>query len=259
MKKVLKGGTVVSGEGCKKADVLVEDGKIGAVAPEITDEEAEVVDVSGKLLFPGFIDAHTHFDLHVSGTVTADNFETGTKAALSGGTTMIIDFATQYKGESLHKALEHWHEKADGNASCDYGFHLAISDWNAGISEELQQIVDEGVTSFKIYMTYDDMVLDDKSIYQVLKRLKEVGGIAGVLPFIHQRGVDGAHEHAQPGDDVFELLVTLFGRHGARQRAVGVREVAQQGAFGAGDVVSGDVSGEVGGGFHHVAHHGFRR
>ena len=84
MKKVLKGGTVVSGEGCKKADVLVEDGKIGAVAPEITDEEAEVVDVSGKLLFPGFIDAHTHFDLHVSGTVTADNFETGTKAALSG-------------------------------------------------------------------------------------------------------------------------------------------------------------------------------
>jgi len=180
MKKVLKGGTVVSGEGCKKADGLVEDGKIGAVAPEITDEEAEVVDVSGKLLFPGFIDAHTHFDLHVSGTVTADNFETGTKAALSGGTTMIIDFATQYKGESLHKALEHWHEKADGNASCDYGFHLAISDWNAGISEELQQIVDEGVTSFKIYMTYDDMVLDDKSIYQVLKRLKEVGGIAGV-------------------------------------------------------------------------------
>ena len=179
MKKVLKGGTVVSGEGCKKADVLVEDGKIGAVAPEITDEEAEVVDVSGKLLFPGFIDAHTHFDLHVSGTVTADNFETGTKAALSGGTTMIIDFATQYKGESLHKALEHWHEKADGNASCDYGFHLAISDWNAEISEELQQIVDEGVTSFKIYMTYDDMVLDDKSIYQVLKRLKEVGGIAG--------------------------------------------------------------------------------
>ena len=143
MKKVLKGGTVVSGEGCKKADVLIEDGKIGAVAPEITDEEAEVVDVSGKLLFPGFIDAHTHFDLHVSGTVTADNFETGTKAALSGGTTMIIDFATQYKGESLHKALEHWHEKADGNASCDYGFHLAISDWNAGISEELQQIVEE--------------------------------------------------------------------------------------------------------------------
>ena len=110
-------------------------------------------------MFPGFIDAHTHFDLHVSGTVTADNFETGTKAALSGGTTMIIDFATQYK-EKLHKALENWHEKADGNASCDYGFHLAISDWNPDISEELRQIVDEAVTSFKIYMTYDDMVLD---------------------------------------------------------------------------------------------------
>ena len=94
---------------------------------------------------------------------------------------------------------------------------------------------------------------------QGCRSLGLVSRVTGVLPFVHQRGVDGAHEHAQPRDDVFELLVTLFGRHGARQRAVGVREVAQQGAFGAGDVVSGDVSGEVGGGFHHVAHHGFRR
>lgn len=180
MKKVLKGGTVVSGEGCRRADVLIEEGKIAAVAAEICDEEAEEIDVAGKLLFPGFIDAHTHFDLHVSGTATADNFETGTKAALAGGTTVIIDFATQYKGESLQKALDNWHEKADGCSSCDYGFHLAISDWNQEVSEELQKIVDEGVTSFKVYMTYDDMVLDDKSIYQVLKRLKEVGGIVGV-------------------------------------------------------------------------------
>lgn len=180
MKTILKGGTVVSGEGCRKADVLIEDGKIKEVEETVEAQGAEVVDVAGKLIFPGFIDAHTHFDLHVSGTATADNFETGTKAALAGGTTMIIDFATQYKGESLHEALDNWHQKSDGNASCDYGFHLAISDWNQEISEELESIVDEGVSSFKVYMTYDDMVLDDKSIYQVLKRLKEVGGIAGV-------------------------------------------------------------------------------
>lgn len=180
MKTLLKGGTVVSGSGVTVADVLMENGKIKAVEAGIRDREAEVIDVSGKLLFPGFIDAHTHFDLHVAGTVTADNFETGTRAALAGGTTMIIDFATQYQGESLGKALENWHKKADGNASCDYGFHLAISDWNPSVSGELKKIVDGGVTSFKLYMTYDEMYLNDKKIYQVLKRLKEVGGIAGV-------------------------------------------------------------------------------
>lgn len=180
MKRLLKGGTIVSGRGLKRADVLMGDGKIEAVGQGLCEEGVQVVDVAGKLLFPGFIDAHTHFDLHVAGTVTADNFETGTRAAVSGGTTMIIDFATQYKGESLHKALEHWHEKADGNAYCDYGFHLAISDWNKEVCRELSEIVDEGVSSFKIYMTYEGMVLNDKAIYQVLKRLKEVRGIAGV-------------------------------------------------------------------------------
>uniref|UniRef100_UPI000A74CDA1 amidohydrolase family protein n=1 Tax=Clostridium sp. NkU-1 TaxID=1095009 RepID=UPI000A74CDA1 len=88
----------------------MDEGKIQAVEPGIQEKKAEVIDVTGKLLFPGFIDAHTHFDLHVAGTVTADNFETGTKAALSGGTTMIIDFATQYQGETLKKALENWHK-----------------------------------------------------------------------------------------------------------------------------------------------------
>lgn len=180
MKQLLKGGTVVSGSGCVQADVLIEDGKITAVAPNMEAKEAAVTDVAGRLLFPGFIDAHTHFDLEVSGTVTADNFETGTKAAVSGGTTMILDFATQYKGETLHKALENWHEKADGNSSCDYGYHLAVSDWNEAVCEELESIIREGVSSFKVYMTYDDMVLSDKQIYQVLERLKEVGGIVGV-------------------------------------------------------------------------------
>lgn len=183
MKRLLKGGTLVSGEGCRKADVLMEEasGRIEAVAEEIAPEEnCEVVDVEGKLIFPGFIDGHTHFDLEVSGTVTADDFASGTKAAVAGGTTLIIDFATQNKGETLHQALDNWHKKADGRSSCDYGFHMAISDWNEDISRELEPLMDGGVTSFKVYMTYDNMVLDDREIYQVLKRLKELGGITGV-------------------------------------------------------------------------------
>ena len=180
MKILLKGGCVVNGGGWQEADILMEGEKISQVGKDLPESGAQVVDVRGKWIFPGFIDAHTHFDLEVAGTVTADGFDTGTKAALGGGTTMVIDFATQYKGESLHEALENWHRKADKVSSCDYGFHLAISDWNQDISRELESVIEEGVSSFKLYMTYDDMILEDKAIYQVLKRLKELGGIAGV-------------------------------------------------------------------------------
>lgn len=179
MKQLLKGGTVVSGNGCTKADILIENGKIAEVSPGINAPEAECTDVSGKLLFPGFIDAHTHFDLSVAGTTTADNFESGTRAAVSGGTTLIIDFATQYKGETLKEGLDNWHKKADGNSFCDYSFHLAISEWNDAVSKEIEDIVKSGTTSFKLYMIYSEM-LTDGDIYRVLKRLKEVGGIAGV-------------------------------------------------------------------------------
>lgn len=182
MERLFRGGEIVSSSGVKKMDLLVKDDKIAAVGEHLEAEspDAEVIDVTGRYLFPGFIDAHTHMDLEVSGTVTADGFQTGTKAEISGGTTCIVDFATQNRGENLTYALEQWHKKADGKSSCDYAFHLAISDWNEEISRELEQVTAMGIRSFKLYMTYDAMVLDDKSIYEVLKRLKELGGIAGV-------------------------------------------------------------------------------
>lgn len=99
MKILLKGGRVVNGGGWQEADILMEGEKISQVGKDLPESGAQVVDVRGKWIFPGFIDAHTHFDLEVAGTVTADGFDTGTKAALGGGTTMVIDFATQYKGE----------------------------------------------------------------------------------------------------------------------------------------------------------------
>lgn len=180
MKRLFRGGIVVSGEECKKADVLIEDEKIVKVEENIEDPADEVLDVTGKYLFPGFIDGHTHMALEVSGTITADDFDTGTRAELAGGTTCIVDFATQNKGESLALALENWHKKADGKAHCDYAFHLAISDWNPDISSELEQIVAGGIHSFKLYTTYDAMIVDDKSIYEIFARLKELGGIAGI-------------------------------------------------------------------------------
>lgn len=180
MKRLFRGGIVVSGEECKKTDVLIEDEKIVKVEENIEDPADEVLNVTGKYLFPGFIDGHTHMALEVSGTITADDFDTGTRAELAGGTTCIVDFATQNKGESLALALENWHKKADGKAHCDYAFHLAISDWNPDISSELEQIVAGGIHSFKLYTTYDAMIVDDKSIYEILARLKELGGIAGI-------------------------------------------------------------------------------
>ena len=114
MRLLFKGGTVVTGKGPRRADILVEGEKILDVCRDIPAIGAQVVDVTGMLLFPGFIDAHTHFDLDVCNTTTADDFASGSRAALRGGTTTIIDFACPNKGETLHDGLRLWHEKADG-------------------------------------------------------------------------------------------------------------------------------------------------
>ena len=179
MKTLLKGGTVVSGTGLRKADVLVEGEKISKIG-RYAGAADQVVDVSGCLLFPGFIDAHTHFDLDVAGTTTADNFFTGSRAALRGGTTTVIDFAAPDKGESLRHGLELWHQKADGKTFCDYGFHMTIDDWNEGIRAELPDMFAAGISSFKMYMTYPAMMIGDRDMYWALKELRRLGGIAGV-------------------------------------------------------------------------------
>ena len=179
MKTLLKNGFVVTGTGVRKQDILMEDERITAMG-SLTEPADEVVDVSGKYIFPGFIDGHTHFDLEVSGTVTADDFASGTRAALAGGTTVILDFATQNKGETLKEAYENWEKKAAKGCSCDYGFHMAISDWNEGVKQEIPNMIERGITSFKLYMTYPAMRLDDGTLYEVLKELHRYGCFAGV-------------------------------------------------------------------------------
>lgn len=180
--KLIKNGKIVTSSEIFTGDILIEGEKIKSVVKgglKDIPENIEVIDAAGNLIFPGFIDAHTHFDLHVAGTVTCDDFYSGTRAAVSGGTTTIIDFGTQYPGETLEQGLQNWLKKAEDGVSCDYGIHMSITEWNEKISDECKKMMDDGVTTFKLYMTYDTK-LNDKTIYQVLKRLKEVGGITGV-------------------------------------------------------------------------------
>ena len=181
MRYLLKNGTVVSAEQSVQADVLIEGEKIIGVGKGLDENGAEVIDVSGKLLFPGFIDGHTHFDLEVAGTVTADDFETGTRAAIAGGTTLVIDYASQDKGgHTLKEGLEKWHRKADGKCSCDYSFHMSVVEWNEETEKEIEDMISEGITSFKLYMTYPAMIVNDSDLYKIIKKLNECGCFAGV-------------------------------------------------------------------------------
>ena len=179
MRTLIQHGTVVRGAGVEQADILIENGFIKTIAPGISDAADEVVDAQGKLVFASFIDTHTHFDLDLGVTVTADNFITGSRAALLGGTTTVLDFATQDRGMTMKDAFDLWQKKAQGS-SCNYGFHMAISEWNGEHAAEVEHMVAQGVTSFKMYMVYDAMRLNDGEIYAALKHMAALGCISGV-------------------------------------------------------------------------------
>jgi|SRR5690554_539508 len=172
---VLRGGKIVTENSIIEADILFEGERIKKIGCNLIGEE--IIDVSGCLILPGAIDPHTHFDLEVANTKTADDFESGTRAAIAGGTTSIIDYATQNKGETLKEALKYQYIKAK-NCYCDFGFHMGITDWNKFVSLEMEEMIKEGVTSFKLYMAYKNTLqVDDGIIYQVLNRSKEVKGL----------------------------------------------------------------------------------
>ncbi len=176
MAKVIKNGALVMPGAIVKADLRIEYGKIAAIEQGLR-EEGDVIDASGCLVFPGFIDAHTHLDMDAGPTLTADNFTTGTRAALRGGTTTVVDFATQERGGSLAEALRAWHAKADGKAYCDYAFHMAVTGWDENVAREVVAMPEAGVTSFKVYMAYDNLRMGDGEIYDLFKRAKDAGAI----------------------------------------------------------------------------------
>jgi dihydropyrimidinase len=179
MGKVLKGGVIVTSEKTYCADLRIEDEKIQDIGIDIEKPGDEIIYVDGCYLLPGGIDTHTHFDLGEGRTKTADDFESGTKGAIVGGTTTILDFANHVRGDSLSKTLDIYKNKTDKNCYCDYGFHMAMSEWNEEIEKEMEYMVQEGITSFKMYMAYKHLQVDDGAVFQALKKSKEINGLIG--------------------------------------------------------------------------------
>src|SRR6185295_14946709 len=178
MKTLIKNGRVVTAVDDYRADIFI-DGETVTTIGKTLDMEADVVlDASGKLVIPGGIDPHTTMELPFGGTFASDDFFTGTRAAAHGGTTTIIDFAVQTKGESMTSGVDAWHKKAEGKTAIDYGFHLITTDFEDGDEREMYRLMDEGITSFKLFMAYPGVFLaDDATIFRAMSAAGARGGL----------------------------------------------------------------------------------
>jgi dihydropyrimidinase len=197
MSTVIRGGTVVNHDHSVRADVLIDDGKIIAIGQNLSGDK--VIDAGGCYVMPGGIDPHTHMDMPFMGTTTADDFESGTMAALSGGTTMTVDFCLPAPGESMLKAYQAWRHKSE-KAAADYSFHMAVTQWSPMIHDEMETVVKTyGINTFKHFMAYKgSLMVNDDEMYNSFKRCAELGA----LPLVH----------AENGDVVARMQADLLAR-----------------------------------------------
>jgi dihydropyrimidinase len=194
---LITGGTIVTATDLYRGDVFVDGDKISVIGTALSIPADRTIDATGKYVLPGGIDVHTHLDMPFGGTTSADDFESGTIAAAHGGTTTIVDFAIQYRGQTLHHAWETWMKKADGKAAIDYGFHMIVTELNDQVEQEMDALVRQGVTSFKLFMAYPGVfMLDDASIFKALLRTGNNGGTicmhaenGGVIDVLVQRAL----------------------------------------------------------------------
>ncbi|MEJ6396400.1 dihydropyrimidinase [Yoonia sp. 208BN28-4] len=195
MSTVIKNGTIVTADLTYKADVLIDGGKIIEIGQGLSG--GEELDATGCYVMPGGIDPHTHLEMPFMGTYSTDDFESGTRAALSGGTTMVVDFALPAPGQGLHDALKMWDNKS-GRASCDYSFHMAVTWWGEQVFNEMESVIkDRGINTFKHFMAYKGaLMVQDDEMFASFQRLAELGGIAMV--------------HAENGDVVADLSAKLL-------------------------------------------------
>ncbi|MBS1564084.1 MAG: dihydropyrimidinase [Bacteroidetes bacterium] len=203
MSLLIKNGRVVTATDDYMADVFIEGEKVSAIGKDLPVKADTVIDASGKLVLPGGIDPHVHLDMPFMGTFSSDNYETGTKAALHGGTTMVIDFILQKQGNSLKAALDEWRSRSDGNCVGDYSFHMAVTDFNENTKKEIQHFIEtEGITSFKTFMAYKGaLMIDDRQMVGLMQEVKKHGGLINV--------------HATNGD-MIDYLVAKFRSEGKR-------------------------------------------
>ena len=194
MSKVIKGGTIVTADRTYQADVLIENGRITKIGENLSGDE--VLDADGCYVMPGGIDPHTHLEMPFMGTYSSDDFESGTRAALSGGTTMVVDFCLPSPGQSLLEARQMWDNKTS-KASCDYSFHMAITWWGEQVFDEMAKVVDSGINTFKHFMAYKGaLMVDDDEMYSSFQRCSALGA----MPLVH----------AENGDVVAQLQQKLL-------------------------------------------------
>lgn len=202
MSILIKNGRIVTASDDYIADVLIEGEIVKAIGRSLEVEADKVIDASGKLILPGGIDPHVHLDMPFMGTFSSDSYETGTRAALYGGTTMVIDFILQKQGHTLREALEEWRGRSNGNCYGDYSFHMAVTDFNDHTKPEIAEMVAEGIVSFKTFMAYKGaLMIDDRQMIGLMEEVKKCGGLINV--------------HATNGD-MIDYLVAKFKAEGKR-------------------------------------------
>jgi dihydropyrimidinase len=182
MSIIIKNGRIITADSDQIADIFIEGEKIKAIGKDLLMNADETLDASGKLIFPGGIDPHVHLDMPFMGTFSSDNYETGTRAALFGGTTMVIDFILQKQGNSLADALKEWRSRSDNNCVGDYSFHMAVTDFNENTRKEIKHFVEnEGITSFKTFMAYKGaLMIDDRQMVGLMEEVKKQKGLVTV-------------------------------------------------------------------------------
>jgi dihydropyrimidinase len=182
MSILIKNGRIITATDDYMADVFIEGETVSAIGKNLNVTADTVIDAAGKLVMPGGIDPHVHLDMPFMGTYSSDNYETGTRAALFGGTTTVIDFILQTQGKSLNAALQEWKGRSDNNAVGDYSFHMAVTDFNDETKKEIQHFIEnEGITSFKTFMAYKGaLMIDDRQMVGLMQEVKKHGGLINV-------------------------------------------------------------------------------
>lgn len=184
MSKVIRNGTIVTADRSYKADVKIDGGRIVEIGQNLSGDEG--FDASGCYVMPGGIDPHTHLEMPFMGTYSSDDFESGTRAALAGGTTMVVDFCLPAPQQSLLEALQMWDNKTS-KAACDYSFHMAVTWWDKQVFDEMKIVVDKGITSFKHFMAYKgSLMVNDDEMLASFQRCAELGA----LPLVHAENGD---------------------------------------------------------------------